>query len=244
MRALGFLIDGELFAVDVAFIQKVERRIAIMPVPAASDSVAGITNMKGRVITVLKLPALLGRAPDNGGDNALKSVANNATYNIVNNATYNAVRDAANNAANNAANALIFKVLTGGSDQIGMLIDTPCDLVIFDERLILPLPLETNAREKKFISGVANVDGKLYRIINVFSIINQFQEDDMINRFQEDESINQLQKGDFISQLQEDESINQFQKGDIINQLQEDESINQLQKGDIINQLHEGGTLN
>jgi purine-binding chemotaxis protein CheW len=54
-------VKGELFAVDVTHVQKVAWNLAVAPVPAAPAAVVGLSNIKGRVITILDLAALLGR---------------------------------------------------------------------------------------------------------------------------------------------------------------------------------------
>jgi len=140
LRGLSFLAEGELFAVDVAYVQKVARRLAVTPVQAAPDVVIGLSNIKGRVITVLDLAALLGR----GGN-----------------------REAAP-----FVNAIIFKPPTAGADQMGLRINVPGGLVELDE--IHPLPSEEN--EKGLISGIAEADHVLYRVIDASSIIRRFFE--------------------------------------------------------------------
>ena len=60
MRSLSFVIDGDLYAVDVTLVQKVARMLAVTPVPTAPAEVIGIANLKGKVITVLSLSKLLG----------------------------------------------------------------------------------------------------------------------------------------------------------------------------------------
>jgi len=59
VRGLSFLVDGELYAVDVTLVQKVARMLAITPVPSAPDEIVGIANLKGKVVTVLSLSRLL-----------------------------------------------------------------------------------------------------------------------------------------------------------------------------------------
>jgi len=103
LRGLSFLVEGELFVVDVTHVQKVAWNLAVAPVPAAPDAVIGLSNIKGRVITVLDLAVLLGR--DGGGN-----------------------REAAR-----SVNAVIFKPPAPGADQMGLRIDVPGGLVDLDE---------------------------------------------------------------------------------------------------------------
>ena len=59
MRGLSFLVDDELYAVDVTLVQMVARMLAITPVPSAPEEIVGIANLKGKVVTVLSLSKLL-----------------------------------------------------------------------------------------------------------------------------------------------------------------------------------------
>jgi len=146
LRGLSFISDNELYAVDVTSVMKVVRHIETTPVPAVSNSVVGIVNIKGIVITILSLRALLGH--EQSGD--YKSM--------------------------NYINAIIFKSVADGSDQMGLLIDTPGDLITIDRESIQPLPMNVGFEEKQTISGLADVDGTLYRIVDIASIINRFSD--------------------------------------------------------------------
>jgi chemotaxis signal transduction protein len=66
MKALSFFAGGEWFAANVAALSKVARNIGLTPVPAAPEEVAGIAGIKGKVVTMLDLAALRGRAPEHG----------------------------------------------------------------------------------------------------------------------------------------------------------------------------------
>ena len=183
MIVLGFLIDSELFAVDVTYLQKVARKIAIMPVPTAQDSVAGITNIKGRVVTILCLAGLLGQrcAEPHGLRHSGPLEQRHVGPLEQRHGEPQEQRHTGQLGQSHVGvvsltddvNALIFKMLSDGSDQMGLLIDNPCDLVAIEDGSIIPLPLEADAQERKFISGVADVGGKLYRIVDIPSIMNK-----------------------------------------------------------------------
>jgi len=151
MRGLSFIADGEFFTVDVTLVQKVAGNMTVTPVLTAPDTVAGIANIKGRVVTVLSLTALLGR-------NSEQEKREKTAHTV---------------------NAVIFKSFTDGSDQMGLLIDKPGDLIDISEDKIMPLSLKTGTNaepeEKLCLSGMAETDGQLYRIVNVDSIINRFK---------------------------------------------------------------------
>ena len=146
MRGLSFFVKQELYTVDVTGVMKVVRNIATTPVPAVSDEVVGIVNLKGMVITILSLPMLLG----------YKRTEDMQTIDSI--------------------NAVIFKPIVDGSDQMGLLIDTPGDLITIDTESIRPLPVNVTFEEKQILSGLADVDGKLYRIVDIPSIVNRFSD--------------------------------------------------------------------
>ena len=77
-----------------------------------------------------------------------------------------------------AESAVIFKSFTNGNDQMGLLVDKPVGLIDIDENEILPLPRTAGEEEKFCISGMTEVEGRLYRIINIDSIISRFKNDD------------------------------------------------------------------
>ena len=151
MRGLSFLADGELYMVDVTLVQKVVGNMAATPVPAAPDAVVGIANLKGRIVTVLSLAALLGRARSGGAR------------------------------ATEAVSAVVLKPFADGGDQMGLLIDKPGDLITVSESKILPPPATAEAKEKRCVSGVTEWEGKLYRIIDVDSIISRFRGKNPVN---------------------------------------------------------------
>ena len=73
-----------------------------------------------------------------------------------------------------AVHAVIFKPFPNGNGQMGLLIDSPGDLITIDDDDILPPYLAADEIEYSFIKGLAELDGKLYRIIDVESIFNRF----------------------------------------------------------------------
>ena len=145
MKWLSFLVNDEIFAVDVTLVQKIARNIAVTPVPTAPNAVVGIANVKGRVVTVLSLAVLLKRSRDMGSR------------------------------FDTRVHAVVFKPFTGADDQMALVIDKPGDLVTISENKILPLSWTTGEEEKLYISATAEVDDRLYRIINVESIVNRFR---------------------------------------------------------------------
>lgn len=149
MRVFSFFVDGELFAVDVDRVQKIARKIEVTFVPCAPDAITGIINLKGRVITVFSLYNLLERGEKNSPQ---REVCENDLVNII-----------------------IFKSLTGDEDQMGLVMDRPGVLVDIEDEMIRVPSLATGAQESYCISGIAEINNTLYRIINIDSIIERYK---------------------------------------------------------------------
>jgi len=147
MRGLSFLADGELFTVDVTLVQKVVRRMSITPVPSAPEAVAGIANMKGRVVTVINLTQLLGHKKKKRRGSSADDV-----------------------------NAIVFKTKFDNDDQMGLIIDKPGNLIDIEDSAIRSPPLTTGMDESICISGIAEVDNNFYRIIDLNSISQRYMD--------------------------------------------------------------------
>jgi len=146
MKGFSFLVNKEYFAVDVALVQKVTRKMIVTPVFTAPDEVIGIANLKGRVITVLSLFQLLGHKERRNKE-----------------------------CGSRAVKAVVFKTISGEEDQIGLFIDKPGNLIELDDNLICPPSLPTGAEDSFCITGIAEQDNRLYRIIDIDSIINKYK---------------------------------------------------------------------
>jgi chemotaxis signal transduction protein len=74
-----------------------------------------------------------------------------------------------------AVNAVVFKSSEISGDQMGLLVDKPGELVDISDDGILPPPLAEKEEEKFCISGIAEAEGVLYRIIDIDEIANRFR---------------------------------------------------------------------
>jgi len=146
MKCLSFLVDGDLFAVDVTLVREFARKMTVTPVPSAPDAVVGITNMKGRVITILSLSELLGRKGKAVGEVCCDTVS-----------------------------VILFKSLSGDEDQAGLTIDKPGELIEIDDQAVRKPSLTKGGDESFCISGIAEVEDRLYRIIDIYSIIERYK---------------------------------------------------------------------
>ena len=72
----------------------------------------------------------------------------------------------------NAAHAVVFKPMTNGNDQMGLLIDKPDKLIsIIESDIVAPNKSEDD-EGIFFISGLAEIGERLYKIINIGLLLN------------------------------------------------------------------------
>jgi len=119
--------------------------MVVTPVPTAPGAVVGIANLKGRVVTLLDLTCLLGRVKKR------------------------------TDISSDIVDAVVFKSLSGGANQTGLVIDKPGNLIDVDDDAISLPPLTTDSEDSYCISGIAEVDDRLYRIISIDSIIERYK---------------------------------------------------------------------
>jgi purine-binding chemotaxis protein CheW len=70
-----FEVNGDDYALPLAYVDEVVRMVAVSPVPAAPDWLAGVVNLRGRVIPMIDLRPLLGLAPADPDPSAVFVVA-------------------------------------------------------------------------------------------------------------------------------------------------------------------------
>jgi len=69
--------------------------------------------------------------------------------------------------------AVVFKTQSGERGLLGLLVERPDDIFELDDEKILPPPV--SPEEGSCILGIAEADGKLFRIINSDEIISAFK---------------------------------------------------------------------
>lgn len=58
-------VDNQLFGIPILSVQDIVEPVQITPVPLASSAVAGVLNLRGRIVTVVDLRVCLGADPKN-----------------------------------------------------------------------------------------------------------------------------------------------------------------------------------
>ena len=71
-------------------------------------------------------------------------------------------------------NTIVFKSRSGNEDQMGLAIDKPGNLIDLSETAIKSPHLSSEPDEGFCISGIAEVDDKFYRVINLDTIMQKY----------------------------------------------------------------------
>jgi purine-binding chemotaxis protein CheW len=69
-----FLVDGQLFGVDVTRVQEVIRQQPMTPIPLAPPVVEGLINLRGQIVTAVDLRRRLDLPPRAPGQRAMNVV--------------------------------------------------------------------------------------------------------------------------------------------------------------------------
>jgi len=75
------------------------------------------------------------------------------------------------------ANTIVFKYGSSLEDQMGLAVEKPGNLIDIDDSAIRSPPINAGQAENCCISGVAEVDDRLYRIIDIESILRRYLPD-------------------------------------------------------------------
>ena len=76
--------------------------------------------------------------------------------------------------ADNCTNTIVFKSSSSSEDQMGLAIEKPGNLIDLSDSAIKLPPLSNETEEGFCISGIAEVDDKIYRIISLDSIMQKY----------------------------------------------------------------------
>ncbi len=136
MEIMTWISGDQIYGLELGVCQEVALCPRLKSAPHAPACIAGIMNLRGDVVTVLDLPALLGRAPQSAGAASTRSV-NGAIIRLK-----NARRDAA-----------IY------ADQI-------LDVLNANESAQQERPANFTEAERRYVQGVILVGSRLIVVLN------------------------------------------------------------------------------
>lgn len=60
MKVLSFRLAGELFGIEITYVKEINRNVEYTMVPRAPDTIVGLFNMRGQIVTLFNLTKILG----------------------------------------------------------------------------------------------------------------------------------------------------------------------------------------
>ena len=61
LQVVSFRLHKEVYALDILYVQEIIRVLPVTHVPRAADWIAGVINLRGKIIPLLRLATRLGR---------------------------------------------------------------------------------------------------------------------------------------------------------------------------------------
>ncbi len=59
MKILSFQLSDQLFGIDIKVVKEIHRHVCLTPVPTADPQIEGLYNLRGQVVTILDMMAVL-----------------------------------------------------------------------------------------------------------------------------------------------------------------------------------------
>jgi purine-binding chemotaxis protein CheW len=71
LHLMAFKLGNEFYAIDLTYLKKIVRSKQITPVPGVPDHILGVINVRGEIISVVDLRALLGISAESPQQSAI-----------------------------------------------------------------------------------------------------------------------------------------------------------------------------
>jgi len=143
------LVGEHRLAIDVRYVREIIRRPRITPVPCGPVNVAGLINLRGRVLTIFDMAKCLGAQE---GEEAREQVIVILRASDEIKGVY-----AAGDSAGSA----------GTFEQSGLLVDSIGDITEVDEANYAPPPANLPLGKLPFVPALAESDCKLFGVLSI-----------------------------------------------------------------------------
>lgn len=151
---VSFLMNGHLFGLDILLVREIIRNVDYTPVEHAPDSVRGLLNLRGQIITVLDLGPIMG-LPKRDSSDSTRCIILKTDEDIA------PLREA----------GLITDELQ--TDAIGLLVDGISDVVAVEEGTIDSPPANANGVDSDYLNGVIKLEGRLLLVLALKPLVDQ-----------------------------------------------------------------------
>jgi len=151
---VSFLMNDHLFGLDILLVREIIRNVEYTPVEHAPDSVRGLLNLRGQIITVLDLGPIMG-LPKRDTSGSTRCIILKTDDEVA------PLREA----------GLLNDELQ--ADAIGLLVDGISDVVTAEEGGIDSPPANANGVDAEHLSGVVKLENKLLLVLALKSLVDK-----------------------------------------------------------------------
>ncbi|MBK8189457.1 MAG: chemotaxis protein CheW [Vampirovibrionales bacterium] len=148
-----FKLKDQLFGVEVLYVREINRQLDTTPVPHAPCFVRGLLNLRGQIVTILDLQKRLSE--------------HNAE---ITEQSCNLILKTENELAPIRTREKRPDLKTT-SDHVGLLVDSIDEIICINEDDIAEPPVNVGDVEKKYLSGVTTLEGRLLGILAVDKVL-------------------------------------------------------------------------
>jgi purine-binding chemotaxis protein CheW len=147
MKLCTFFIGDRPFGVDILKVLEINKNRTITPVPRAPESVVGVMNLRGRIVTVIDLAGKLGLSGNDLG------------------------RDTGDESAEDSGARGRTIIVRSREEHIGLRVDRVGDVVPVRPADVAPPPVHIDGVLGKFTEGVLRQDGILIGILDIEAVL-------------------------------------------------------------------------
>ena len=143
-----FPVDDQVYGIDVLLVREIIRHVEFTPVEHAPNGVLGLLNLRGQIITVLDLGAVLDVPPRQ---------VSPESHCIILKTKEELLRSAVRDAVDDETPAEI----------VGIMVDRIADVVAIDASCIEPPPANARGVDGAMLEGIAKKDDRLLLILKM-----------------------------------------------------------------------------
>lgn len=148
-----FFLDDQLFGLDILHIREINKQLDLTVVPHAPESIRGLINLRGQIVTLMDLKKRLGF-----GECQLSE----ETHNIVlkTDAELHEARCKVSRTSSDESAGLI-------PDKVGLLVDGIGDVVAVEDEHIEAPPANVGLMDTKYMLGVVQLENSLLTLLDI-----------------------------------------------------------------------------
>jgi len=150
-----FVLDKTLLGVDILLVKEVYRQMTISPIPDAPRRLAGLMNLRGKVVTVIDLNVCLNRPPT-ADIKACRLLIFKTREEIEDLRSLGDVED-----------------VNLGDDIVGFIIDRMDDVLTVERRDVLPPPPNLTDVDEELIQGVIKKGNALVMLLDIGVVLDR-----------------------------------------------------------------------